>query len=599
MDDSTKQIYGPKTTKFIREENLLNNTGDYQTIDTSIYLLERQSVVDRNAREFQNLGVIGTPTFSVFHVPQQAIGRSSGFNAYSNFAFDPSIINYYDTKSPYFDLFGMLGGGNRNIIDIGFSRNVNPNWNVGFKYRRLTVDKQLARDGQGDRQVEGAAFAAYTHYKHAKVPYQLLFHYSQLNHNAVDLGGVRFLDTDSSRTDLFQYEIALLRLEDAQTNVKDRRIHLFQEYQLAEQLQLYHVLDRHTEQHTYEDFSGSSSTTDYNTYTDFYPNFFVDEDSTYQRANFSSFSNEAGIKGDISNVFYRTFLRFRWVDFDYNYLDPEFDAFEQYIGGYLRFKWREKFSVVTNGAYIVGGGYDFKGTLSSTLLNAYYRTSNYAVPFIYNRYFGNHHEWSNSFEPTFTNQLGGNVNLRSKFFELVPTVDFTSYQNYLYFDQNRQPVQNTGTFVISKLGGNLNLRFLNSKGEGWHLENQAFYTRVAGDGAAQVRIPEIFFNGRFFWRGNWFDDLVPFEVGVDTHARSAYFANSYAPEIQQFYLQDEYEIEGYFKADLFLNMRLDKFFLSLKWTHIDQPNDGGYFASPYYPGQPRVLDVNVKWRFFD
>ena len=145
----------------------------------------------------------------------------------------------------------------------------------------------------------------------------------------------------------------------------------------------------------------------------------------------------------------------------------------------------------------------------------------------------------------------------------------------------------------------MNLRFLNEKKEGWHLENQVYYTTVAGDGASQVRIPEVFYNGRFFWRGNWFDDLVPFEVGVDTHARSAYFANAYAPELQQFYLQDEYQLESFYKADLFINMRLDKFFLSLKWTHIDEPNDGGYFASPYYPGQPRALDVNIRWMFFD
>jgi len=599
VDDSTKQVYGPKTTKFIYEDNLLNNIGDYQTVDTSIYLLERQSVVDKSARELQNLGVIGTPQFPIFHTPQSTIGRSSGFTAYSRFDFDPSDVKYYDTKSPFFDLFGMLGGGNRNIIDIGFSRNVNPNWNIGFDYRVLTVDKQLARNGEGDRQVESSAFAGYTHYSHPKVPYQIMFHYAQLNHNTVDLGGVRYLDTDSSRTDLFQYEIAQLRLEDAQSNIKNRRIHLFQEYELAEQLQLYHVLDRRTEQHTFEDFSGGTSSADYNTYTDFYPNFFIDADSTYQRTNFRTFSNEAGIKGDISSVFYRAYLKFRWVDFFYNYLNPDVSAFEQYVGGYARFKWRDKFDVTANGEYILGGGYDLQGKLSSNLINVYYRTSNYAVPFIYNNYFGNHHEWSNSFDPTFSNQLGGNIKFNYKFVELIPSVDLTSYQNYLFFNQERQPVQNTGTFVISKIGGHANLRFLNQKGEGWHLENQTYFTTVAGDGASQVRIPQVFFNGRFFWRGNWFQDLVPFEVGLDTHARSAYFAYSFAPETQQFYLQDEYEIEGFFKADVFINMRLDRFLLSLKWTHVNQPGDGGYFASPYFPGQPRVIDVNVRWMFFD
>ena len=599
VDDSTKQIYGPKTTKYITENLVLNNSGDYQTIDTSIYLMERQSLVDRSSRELQNLGVIGTAVFPVFHTPQTTIGRSSGFNAYKRYAYQPNEIKYYDSKSPFFDLFGMIGGGNRNIIGVDFSRNVNPNWNVGFNYKRFTVDKQLAPNGQGDRQVESAAFAAYTHYKNQKVPYQIMFQYTQLNHNAVELGGVRYITDNELRSELFQFENALLRLDEAVTNVRENRLHLYQDYQLVDAFQLYHVLDRRSEQNTFEDFAGGSSGT-YNPYSlTTYPNFFVDEDSTYQRSNFSSFSNEAGIKGEVSSVFYRTYLKLRWVDFRYNYLDPEFQKLEQYLGGYARFKWRDKFSVEGNAEYLRGGEYTFKGSISSNLINVSYNSSRSAVPYVYNRYFGNHHDWSNAFDPVFANQLKGNVRLNLKFLELVPEVDLTSYQNYLYFDDQRQAQQIGGTFLISKLGGQANIRLLNKKGEGWHLENTVYFTEVAGDGASLVRIPELFYNGRLFWRGNWFRDLVPFEVGVDTHARSAYFANNFAPETQQFYLQNEYEIEGYYKADLFINMRLDSFFLSLKWTHIDQPTDGGYFASPFYPGQPRSLDLIVKWRFFD
>ncbi|MDE0472860.1 MAG: hypothetical protein OXH57_13075, partial [Ekhidna sp.] len=74
---------------------------------------------------------------------------------------------------------------------------------------------------------------------------------------------------------------------------------------------------------------------------------------------------------------------------------------------------------------------------------------------------------------------------------------------------------------------------------------------------------------------------------------------TFSPELQQFYLQDELRIPGYYKADLFINMRLDKFLLSVKWTHIDQPSDNGYFASPFYPGQPRVIDLIFRWMFFD
>jgi len=599
VDDSTKNVYGPKTTLFITEEQVLNNDGDYVPLDTSIYLFERFSEVDRSNRRLQDLGVLGSALFPIFHTPNQSIGRSSGYNAYLPFAFQPSEIKYYDTKSPFIEMFVMLGGGNRNIVDIGFSRNVNENWNIGFDYRTTTVDKQLASSGQGDRQVEGASFAGYTHYKHGELPYQLMFHYSQMNHDAIEQGGVRFPDEDRLLTDLFDFNNALLRLEEAQSNIRERRLHLYHDYQIAEQFQVYHILDRRTEENTFKDFTDGATSGDYDTFLDFYPNFFIDEDSTYQRARFGSFTNEAGIKGDLASVFYRAYVKARQVNFSYNYVDTEVDAFETYLGGSVRFNWRDKFAVTGNGELMAEGEYSLGGTIKSDILNASYQTRKSRVPFVYENFFGNNHEWSNSFDPVFTNELEGSLKVDVKGIEVIPKVNLTSFQNFLYFDQDRQPQQNTDPLLLSGLGADLNIRILNEKGEGWHLENEGMYTTVTGNGSGNMRVPELYYNGRLFWRGNWFRDMVPFEVGLDTHARSAYSANNFAPEIQQFYLQDDFEIPGYYKADLFINMRLDKFFLSVKWTHVDQPGDGGYFASPFYPGQPRVIDLTFRWMFFD
>jgi len=599
VDDSTKNVYGFKTISVISENQLLNSSGGYVTLDTSIYLFERQSEVDKSARRYQDLGVLGTALFPIFYTPGITFGRTSGYEAYLPYAFQPSEIRYYDTKSPFIDMFILLGGRNRNIVDVGFSRNIDENWNLGFDFRRITVDKQLARNGQGDRQVEGSTFVGYTHYKHSKLPYQLMFHYSQMNHNTVELGGVRYPNADSLQSDLFDFNNALLRLEEAQTNSKERRIHLYQDFQLAEPFQLYHMLDRRTEENTFKDFTDGQAGGGYDTYTDFYPNFFVDKDSTYQRGRFTSFTNEVGFKGDLSSVFYRTYIKVRRVDFNYNYLDPEVGNLEKYIGGYARFAWKEKFAVTGNGAYLVGGKYTLGSTISSEILNASYQTTKYSVPFIYRRYFGNNHNWSNSFDPVFTNQLKASFKVSWKSFELIPKTALTSFQNFIYFNRERQPQQNTAPLLLSVIGTDLNIRILNEKREGWHLENEGLFSTVTGRGSGVIRVPELYYNGRFFWRGNAFKDKVPFEIGLDTHARSAYFANTFSPELQQFYLQDEFKIPGYYKADLFVNMRLDKFLLSLKWTHIDQPSDDGYFASPFYPGQPRVIDFMFRWMFFD
>lgn len=599
LDDSTELVYGPRTTKWTTEYNVLNNIEQYHEVDTAIYLFERQSFVDRHERKFQDLGSFGTALFPVFHESQSTIGRTSGYNAYSRFAYQQDAIKYYDTKSPYIDLLAYLGGENRNIVDVRFSRNVNENWNIGLETRRITTDKQLAGEGETDRLVVGNTFLAYTHYKHGKLPYQLLANYSSMTHGVVEQGGTRFT-SDSLQSDYFLFDNVLLRLEDAEAEVKQSNLHLYHDLQIADQFQLYHSVTRYNEENTYKDFAESSiSSNNYDTYEDYYPVSNVDEDSTYERSTFSSFENEAGIKGDLASIFYRGYVKLRKVAYSQYRLGLVDELTEKYVGGFVRFSWREKFAVLGEGEYLLAGGYKLKGDLSSELINVSYSTRRFDVPYLYSRYFGNHYEWSNSFDPVSSNELKGQLNLAYKAIELKPEVRFNAFQNMLYFDSERMPQQAGRGVLLSSLGGHANVRLKNQKGEGYHFENYVLLTNVSGGSANVVRVPPVFYNGRVFWRGHWFKDKVPIELGADLHARSAYFANAYAPETQQFYLQDDQDIFGYFTSDVFVNMRLDKFFLGFKWVYFNQPADSGYFSTPYYPGQPRTVDLIVRWMFFD
>lgn len=599
LDDSTELVYGPHTTKFLFESNILNNDLSYQFVDTSLYLFERQSIVDRNARKLQNLGNFGTAVTSVFVTPQEMIGRTTGFNAYSPYSRGGmDKIKYYDTKSPFIDLFAYLGSGNKNIVKVDHSRNVREGWNVGFDLHKITTDKIIANDGEGDRQTENTNFDFYTHYQNQKIPYQALFYLNKLSHKVVELGGVRFGE-DSIISELFELNNVELRLQNAQNFRKETQWHLYHDYQIADQFQLYHSIDLYKEENTYQDFTDGGSS-DYDTYSDAYNGVFqIDEDSTYERSSLSTTTNEVGIKGDLSSVFYRAYVKLRSVDFNYNLIDPYAPVTETYIGGYARFNWKEKFVVIGEGEILQGGEYQLKGKLSSDVLNVDYQSKKYNVPFIYGAYFGNHYEWSNSFSPVFVNQLSGSLKLKYKSFTFRPKASFTAYTDYVYFDEDQMPSQAPNGIAIASIGGHIDAGFVGKKGEGFYLENEVIATNVSGGSADVVRIPQLFYNGRYFWRGKLFGDNIPVEIGIDAHARSAYFANSYLPVTQQFYLQNEFEIPGYYKADFFLNMRLDKFFVGVKWGHFDQPSDGGFFSTPYYPGLPKGFDLMIRWMFFD
>ncbi len=602
LDDSTKLVYGPHTTKFVYESDILNNEAskeEYSTLDTSLYQFDRQSFINRNARKYQNLGNFGTALTSVFFEPQQLIGRTSGFNAFAPYARKGlNTIKYYDTKSPFIDLFAFIGGGNKNIVNVDFSRNVREGWNLGFDLHKITADKIFARNAVGDRQTTGTSFDLYTHYKHQKIPYQAVFYYEKTTHNVFELGGMRF-GNDSTITELFRLNNGLLRLEDAQNERSESTLHLYHDYQIAEQFQLYHSVDLYNEQNLYKDFQ-DGSTSEYDTYRDAYNGVFqIDPDSTYERANFSSFTNEVGIKGDLSSIFYRIYVKLRSVDFDYFLLDPVGRTTETYLGGYTRFNWKEKFKVIGEAEVLQTGEYLFSGSLLSDLVNLKYISKSYRVPILYEDYFGNHYEWNNDFSPVFVNKLDGSLRLTYKAFTLIPKVSLTAYNDFIYFGRNQEPIQASDGIAIATIGGEINTVIGNPDGEGFHIENEVLATDVSGGSADAVRIPEVFYNGRYYWKGNLFNDAIPIQVGVDAHARTSYFANAYSPVLQQYYLQDEFEIPGYFKADLFFTMQVDKFYVGIKWGYFNQPPDEGYFVTPYYPGQPKNFDLMIRWTFFD
>jgi hypothetical protein len=605
VDDSTKQVYGPNTTKFIFEEQILNNHENYYLVDTSLYNFERNPYRNQEWNKYQSLGSIGTALSPIFYSAPSLIGRTSGFNAYAPYAKTPAGIKYYDTKSPFMNLFAYLGGGNRNVVDVDFSRNVNENWNIGFDLRKITSDKQLARDKETDRLVIGSSFDIYTHYKNAKAPYQLLFNYSSFSHKVVEQGGVLY-GSDSIISDFFQYDNVSLRLEGAQNEVKNSLWHLYQDYQIAEQFQLYHRFDSRKEKNTYSDYIGKKVGS-YDQYADFYPNFFLRGDSTSEKTTFKMLENEAGLKGDLADVFYRAYVKLRSVNQDFLALDSTGNVHinsinkltEKYIGGYARFDWKEKFAVIAQGEIEQGGEFSLGGQIASNLLNAQYETKKYNVPYIYSSYQGNHHNWVNDFNPILVNKLSGNLKLKYKGIELIPEASFTTFNNFVYLDTLITPQQVAVTSLISSIGGHINVQFSNKKEETIHIENEIIATNVSGGAADQIRIPTLFYNGKLYWDGLFFGDKVPVQFGMNLHAQSSYFANSYAPDIQQFYLQDDFEIQGYFQTDLFINMRVENVSVGLKWHYFNQPSDGGYFASPYYPNQPKTINLQIRWLFFD
>src|SRR5688572_8802071 len=157
IDDSTRQIYGPTTSRYFFEEDVFLNRKVLYTIDTAKWDFHRFNFVQRNNNFYQDLGNMGTAMRPVYDQVTDHIGTSSGFTPYDTY-WTSEPPKYYDTKSPYSNMKVILGGKGRSLTRITFSRNINPRWNMGFNYRVLLVDKQVQRQGKGDRHVRGTYY---------------------------------------------------------------------------------------------------------------------------------------------------------------------------------------------------------------------------------------------------------------------------------------------------------------------------------------------------------------------------------------------------------------------------------------------------------
>ena len=90
------------------------------------------------------------------------------------------------------------------------------------------------------------------------------------------------------------------------------------------------------------------------------------------------------------------------------------------------------------------------------------------------------------------------------------------------------------------------------------------------------------------------------QLGVDFHWKSEYYALGYDPAIRQFYNQNTFKPQDFSIIDVFLNGKIKRARIFLKYNNLIQAFTGqGYFLTPYYPGQRNVLDFGFDWSFYD
>ena len=596
VDDSTQNVYGPKTTLYVTEEDVLNNVTDYKVLDTTLNSFHRWDPVEADNYYWQYLGTVGTAMQPIYYQAPTITGKRSGFNVYDEFARTSDEFRYFDTKSPYTNLSSIFGGNYRAYLGIDFSRNVNPYWNVGFSFNRWTIDKQIGpATSRGDLNVLSHSYDIYTDYRTKNNKFRLLANFARTFHNSYETGGIADTATVVDYDELFDYEDEDINLRNVQSSELTQHYHTYAQYELDKLISFYHQFDWQRELNQFASPADRTAQSSTNDITDLLGEPLIRTDSTVDLATTYQINNVLGMKGNLGAIFYRVYVKNRILRFTSKYLPEVNRTNESYGGAYMAFEPVENWQLSANAEYQLGGNYKIKAELKTPYLKASALSMQFDAPFFYQRYFGNFDYWSNNFESEQVQQLEGMAFLDFKdWISIRPKAKLVIVNRHMYFNQDAEPEQTADVATMLHPGVEMDFRLGN------FFINVNYINTIIEGGAANVfRMPEHFANFSFYYERPIVGELIG-RVGIDTHIQSAYFADDYDPVTQQFFLQDNFEIPAYGFGDIYLSFKINSAKLFFKYRHINQGLTArGYFTTPYYTGQQAVFDLGLNWSFYN
>lgn len=604
VNDSTKNIYGPKTTQWISANDVFYNRKDYKLLDTTLTDYHRWTYIQRLNNFYHDLGNIGTALNSIYPIVSSTIGASSGYSVYQLY-YDTEEPIYYNTKSPYTTFRLVWGGDGRAMSRVEFSRNINPRWNFGFNFRPILVDKQVQRKGKGDRQTLSYYYDLYTSYKSKNDRYTLLANLRRFRHRVNENGGI-MLVRDTTENGYYDPN-AQPYLVKAQTEEKRVDIHLFHHYQLAKPFQVYHKADITSQLNVFR--NDSASEVNYKKYFSFTnSDSDIKTDTVEDAQTFKTIVNEVGIKGNAAFLFYNFYFKLRNFSTFNRYVYEEQlsfknDGSEKYVGGRIAFRFDSLSELSGRAEYLLDGNYLLEAQIKTPWLDARGVSALAKPGFKSLAYRGSHNAWVNNFSNTFTNQLEAFLKARWGGFFISPGARYTILNNYIYYKENKVageqtvlPVQSSGNQQIFSPEVRMQLRFFRHM----YLRPQVVYTSFLKNDDDAIRAPEWFANVQLAYENWLFNKNILVQMGVDTHWRSSYTAMGYDPAIQQYYVQNSFTNQSFPLVDVFFNGGFKRGRFFAKYHNLIQLfTDKGYLPTPGYRGQVNILDFGFDLILFD
>lgn len=609
IDDSTKSIYGPTTTAYFFEDDILNNLDSTRyNIDTSQTYFHRWTFVDQDWNRLVDLGNQGTASRPLFFSPRTSTGRELGFRAYDAYAFKPEDVKYFDTKSPYTDMYYVQGGLNREVLKFGFTQNINPRVNFGIRLQRFSSQRQYgnyASRGSAASLARNWSVLLHGSYFSKNKKYLMLSHLRTMSHSVMEQGGV--ILTDSSVIGRDDYYSPARLFAGAKSIDRRAALRVYQQYKAANGFQFFNQLELSTNTNRYLDDQPQTGLENGVYQLDSELQVPINQAVKHYLAD-----NKFGIKGELAGYNYRAYFQARAQSMQGSrYLSDStsqtygMQRFEPILGLWMQYRLKDTtWRLTSQLEHVLGRDLLMRGQLDIPWAKLGFQTALTSPDMLMMMYRNSYLGWYNSDknDPDAENELKlskvvsftGSLPIKTGKLSITPDFQWHQLINYLYYDENARPAQHDGTFSLMRVGLDADIT-LNR----WHFRTLAYFNEGFNNGI--VRIPRLFFSGEVSYDFTYAKAL-DIQLGLAGYYTTSYYANAYMPITQQFYVQNKTPVGNYPVVDVFANLRIKRVLLLLKYSHLNHrilSNGEGYFLTPGYLGLLPAFSFGVRWPLFD
>ena len=621
-----------KDSVYIGMYKIIDYEGKSVSVDTSLTIKKEytNNLLRKDYFEllpFVNMGhafnKLGYNFFEENLIPQ--IGQKSKHTSY----FKTEDIKYYNVPTPFTELFFRTTMEQGQLSDALITLNLNPNFNFAIAYRGMRSQGKYV-----NQRSNNEAFRYSFNYNSKNQKYNFIGHYVSQNIGNNENGGV----TEQS---LSQFELGdpefkersvlNVRLKRANNVLKGKRSFFKQNYFFKgdsnlkndNSMSVFHEFLNETKFYMYEDIQRS----DY-----FGP---LSSEEAKDQVNWAVIQNSIGVNYNNSKLgkingaleYYKTDYFFK------NFLElsntsNNFIVYKQlFLSGNYLFNWKG-FNFDTSFKKTISG--DYRSDLLEMSAKIIFNQKNYfeiGIKKINKAPDLNFILYKSAYE----NYNWYNYNLKNQDFTLLSStllfnkigkfnISLQKLKNYIYYSQNfnipleqkdndeeevflypRQLLtlvnQSDKKIDYLKIRYDSNFRYRKIE-----LSNTIQYQKSDnGDSENLIlNVPEWNLRTSLSYSSFVFKKAMYLQFGITGQYFSKFFMNKYNPLLGSFLVQNRYEIGDFPRLDFFVNGKIKKARLFLKYEHFNSSLTGyNFFSSEGYPYRDAMIRFGIVWNFFE